>query len=81
METATLPSLPTRRLHFEQAEPIAGKERRDLHHAGPGSFPDERHDTEVIHVLEVHDNVIFPAPPKPRLGSAGSAASSTKPTA
>ena len=38
-------------LHLQQAEPIAGEGGRELHHAGAGGCPDERHDAEVIHVL------------------------------
>src|ERR1017187_6364453 len=38
-------------LHFQQAEPVAGQGRRDLHHAGTGGCPDKRHEAEVIHVL------------------------------
>ena len=51
METATLRLLSANRLHFEQAEPIADQGRRDLHRAGTGGCPDERHDAEVIRVL------------------------------
>ena len=51
METATLRLPSAGNLHFQQAEPIAGKGRRDLHHAGAGGCPDERHDAEVIHAL------------------------------
>ena len=38
-------------LHFQQAEPVVGKGRGDLHHASTGGCPDKRHDAEVIHVL------------------------------
>ena len=38
-------------LHFQQAEPLEGKGHRDLHHAGTGGCPNERHDAEVTHVL------------------------------
>ena len=38
-------------LHFQQAEPIAGKERRELHYASTGGCLDERHHAEVIYVL------------------------------
>lgn len=51
METAALRLLSAGSLHFQQAEPKAGKGRRVLHHAGTGGCPDERHDAEVIHVF------------------------------
>jgi hypothetical protein len=51
METAALRLLSADSLRFEQAEPIAGKGGGNLHHAGTGGCPDERHDAEVIHVL------------------------------
>jgi hypothetical protein len=51
METATLRLMSAGRFQFQEAEPIAGKGRRDLHHAGTGGCPDKRHDAEVIHVL------------------------------
>jgi hypothetical protein len=35
-----------RRLYFRQAEPLAGKGRRDHHHAGIGGCLNERHDAE-----------------------------------
>jgi hypothetical protein len=51
METATLRLLSAGSFYFQQAEPIVGKGRRDLHHAGTGGGPDGRLDAEVIHVL------------------------------
>src|ERR1035441_5965194 len=51
METATLRLPSVGSLHFQPAEPIAGKGRRDLHHPCTGGCPDERPDAEVIHVL------------------------------
>ena len=59
METATLRLLSAGRLHFQQAEPIAGKGRRDLHHAGTGGCPDERHDAEIIHLRVVRGRSVL----------------------
>jgi len=39
------------RLHFQQAQPVAGERRRDFGHPSAGGRPDERHDAEVIDVL------------------------------
>ena len=38
-------------LHFQQAEPVAGKGRRDFRHAGTGGGPDERHDAKAVYVF------------------------------
>ena len=51
MVTATLRLMSAGRFHFQEAELIACKGRRDLHHVGTGGCPDKRHDAEFIQVL------------------------------